>query len=231
MSKASGTRAVTFDADGTLWDFDKARQLSLRHAFRELRQADPVAASKLSVEMMQEIRDRVAAGQKGRAASLEKVRLESFRQALREAGRPDDTLARHLTQVYLKHRFEDIGLFPDAAPALQWLGTRFTLGIVSNGNSYPDRCGLKGVFSFAVFSQDHGAEKPDPRLFETALERAGCARNQLLHVGDSLDTDVAGAVNAHIKCVWVNRKRMRNDSDVQPDYEISALTELKTILG
>ena len=56
--------------------------------------------------------------------------------------------------------------------------------------------GLTDYFAFVVFSQDVQIEKPDRRIFEITAERAGCELAQLLHVGDSLENDVAGARNA-----------------------------------
>jgi len=110
---------------------------------------------------MIKIRNRVANELKGRITNLEDVRLEAFRQTLEEIGRPDDALASQLNQVYLKHRFEDIELFDDVLPVLEALREKFTLGLLSNGNSYPERRGLDSMFQFVVFSQDYGVEKPE----------------------------------------------------------------------
>jgi len=107
---------------------------------------------------------------------------------------------------------------------------RYTLGILSNGNSYPERCGLEGIFQFVVFSQDYGVEKPNSKIFQIALEKAGCSRQQLLHVGDSLQEDVVGAINADIRCVWLNRKQVKSILNLKIDYEISSLLELPEIL-
>ena len=52
----------------------------------------------------------------------------------------------------------------------------------------------------------------------------------MLHVGDSLVNDVAGAQNVGISAVWLNREGVPNDTKIQPDYEIGTLTEMPTIL-
>ena len=138
-------------------------------------------------------------------------------------------MASYPNQVYFKHRFEDIRIFDDVLPALKALRVKYRLGILSNGNSYPERCGLEGRFDFVVFSQDYGVEKPDPRLFEVAVEQAGCSGQELLHVGDSLQSDVAGANRAGVRSVWLNRDGKRNDSEFQADFEIASLAELVSI--
>jgi putative hydrolase of the HAD superfamily len=230
MTDISGIKAISFDGDGCLWDFDKVMRHSLHKVLTELQQIDPNAADKLDIEKMIEIRNDVADELKGKVTNLEAIRLEAFRRTLTDIGRPDDTLASRLNQEYLKHRFEDIELFDDVLPTLRKLKKKYTIGLLSNGNSYPERCGLEDMFQFVVFSEDHGVEKPDPRLFQIALEKAGCSREELVHVGDSLENDIIGAKRAGIKCVWINRKRQERNVDTRPDCEISSLSELLEIL-
>jgi len=185
-------RVVSFDGDGTLWDFEKVMRHSLSHALGELRRLVP-AAEALDIETMIAIRERVADELKGIVTNLEMVRLAALKRTLEHLSIFDDDLAAHLSDVYLRHRYEDIELFDDVLPTLNALRQRFVLGLLSNGNSHPDRCGLEGLFEFVVFSQDWGVEKPDPRLFRIALRQAACTERELLHVGDSLQSDVRGA--------------------------------------
>ncbi len=226
MAKIHGITAISFDGDGTLWDFDKVMRHSLRRALGELRRLDADAAAGLNIDRMIQIRNRVALKLKERITNLEAIRLEAFRQTLRDVGKADDDLASHLNQVYLKHRFENVELFDDVLPALEALRTNYIVGLLSNGNTYPECCGLDDMFRFVVFSQDHGIEKPDPRIFQIALKKAGCTERQLLHVGDSLENDVAGASGAGVKSVWLNRDRAENSANISPDHEISSLSEL-----
>jgi len=61
--------------------------------------------------------------------------------------------------------------------------------------------GLEGVFRFVVFSENYGIEKPGPRIFHIALEKAGCSGQRLLNVSDSLKNDVVGAIDAGVRSV------------------------------
>lgn len=221
--------AVSLDGDGTLWDFEKVTRHSLNHALAELRRAAPTAAGPLTIDIMIAIRNQVAKELRGKETNLENVRLAAFRRTVEHIGVRDDALAAHLTAVYLKHRFEDIELFADVVPALDALRGRYVLGLISNGNTYPEHTGLGGRFRFVVFSQDHGVEKPDRRLFEVAMEQAGCTARQLLHVGDSLVDDVGGASKAGARTAWLNRERSKPETGIQPDFEISSLAELSDI--
>lgn len=230
MEKISGIKAISFDADGTLWDFEKVMRHSLHYVLQELHKHDSKTAAMLDIDKMIEIRSKVAEELKGRVTNLEAVRLAAFRKTLENIGRSNDTLAHQLNEVYLEHRYEDITLFSDVLPTLNKLREKYTLGLLSNGNSYPERCGLEGMFQFVVFSQDYGVEKPDPKLFNIAVEKSGYARSQLLHVGDSLETDIVGAMKTGIKYVWLNRKHVKNDLGLKINYEITSLSELPKIL-
>ena len=221
---------ISFDADGTLWDFDGVMRHALGCALDELRRLVPAVPDSLSVEMLIAIRNQVAEEQKDRGLTYEAIRLEAFKRTLQFIKSPDDDLAVHLHALYLKHRFEDILLFDDVLPTLETLRGGYTMGILSNGNTYPECCGLAGYFQFVVFAQDHGIQKPDPQLFEIAIERAGCAKRQLLHVGDSFRNDVIGAKQAGVRSVWLNRQCINNEAEQQPDFEISSLRELTEVL-
>ena len=223
---------ISFDGDMTLWDFLKVMRHSLKQTLAELqRQVPTQRALELTVEKMIAIRDQLAEEVKGEIWSLLEIRRRAFERTLEHVGHPDKDLAAHLDAIYRKHRFEDIELYSDVIPTFDALAPHFKLGLLSNGNTYPERCGLDGRFAFVVFSQDVQVEKPDPKIFQITAERAGCELRQMLHVGDSLKNDVAGGKNAGAPTVWLNREGVPNDTKIQPDYEITSLNEIPAIVG
>lgn len=153
--------ALFFDGDQTLWDFDEVMRRALHATVTELRtQRLGPATEQLIMETM--IADRQAAATElpGGKTNLEQLRLAGFRRTLSRLQLRDEGLAEHLTAFYLQRRFSDVELYPDTLPALTTLRRTYALGLLSNGNGYPDRCGLAGVFSAVVFSQDHNITKP-----------------------------------------------------------------------
>jgi len=228
--RLSRIKAISFDGDMTLWDFHKVMRSALGHALEELQRREPEAAAALTIERMIDIRQAVAAELKGRVTNLEEIRFQAFRRTLESIGAADDCLASELNALYLRRRFEDIELYPDVLPLLTRLRPRYRLGLISNGNSYPERCGLRDIFSFVVFSQDIGAEKPDPAPFHAACRQAGCRPDELLHIGDSLETDIAGARGVGAISVWLNREEQPITGCVEPDFTITMLAELVDIL-
>ena len=152
---------VSFDGDMTLWDFLKVMRHSLEHTLIELQKHVPTQrALQLTIDEMIYIRNQVADEIKGRIWNLEDIRKQAFERTLEYVGYPDKELAAHLNTIYRKHRFGDIELYPDVIPIFDALAPHFTLGLLSNGNTYPERCGLEDRFAFVVFSQDVQVEKP-----------------------------------------------------------------------
>jgi len=68
-------------------------------------------------------------------------------------------------------------------------------------------------------------------MFHAACKLAGCAPRELMHVGDSIRADVAGANGVGAVSVWLNRDGRENNAGIAPDIEIRSLTELLPMLG
>ncbi len=222
---------LSFDADGTLWDFPAVMQEALSRTLNELRALVPgPQAEALTVADLKQTRDEVAKNLQGSKIPLEHIRLKAFEQTLRNLGRDDPELAARLTRHYLEHRFTAITLYPDVLPALSALRGRYCLGLVTNGNTYPERCGLPDIFAFTVFAQDHEVQKPQPQFYEWVLAEASALPHEIIHVGDSLHNDVFGAQAVGIRTIWVNRHQLRNETDIQPFAQIISLEELPEVL-
>jgi putative hydrolase of the HAD superfamily len=113
--------------------------------------------------------------------------------------------------------------YPDAAPALRELREEGrSLVAVSNWDcSLPtvlEGCGLGALLDGAVSSAAAGARKPDPAIFEPALEIAGCGPEEALHVGDTPEEDVEGARAAGIRPLLIDRDG--NGGDISSLREI-----------
>ena len=222
--------AVSFDADGTLWDFDRVMRHALEVTLAELRRRRPgEATTALTVEELVAIRDEVAADHRHDWSRLEDIRLAAFTATLERLGLDDPALARELNALYLRHRFDDIELFDDVTDCLDAVGRRHPIGLLSNGNSYPERCGLDGRFAFTVFAEQHGTAKPDPALFEIAAHAAGCSLDELVHVGDG-EADVVGARRAGCRVVLINRSGACHPVADEADAEVTDLREVPPIL-
>ncbi len=126
----------------------------------------------------------------------------------------------------------NIQLFPETLPVLEHLRSRgFHLGLISNHNDallkVLEYHGLDKLLETVTYSQEVGVEKPDPKVFTKALERAHCAPSDALHVGDSIDADVEGARRSGLQAVWLNRDGRPGSVD---SLTIRTLEELPHVL-
>jgi len=117
---------------------------------------------------------------------------------------------------------------PTVVPALEALramGLRLT--VVSNANgtlrAHLERLQLARWFDCVLDSCELGVEKPDPRLFEIALERSGARPESTIHVGDLYHVDVVGARAAGLRAVLVDEAGLYADADCR---RLQSLTEL-----
>lgn len=121
--------------------------------------------------------------------------------------------------------------FPEVDAVLSELrGRNYRLGIVSNWDSrllpICDSLGLTTTVDFIVVSALVGVEKPDPRIFETALAMAGAPADRVIHVGDDFEADVLGARGAGIEAVLLDR----DERHPAERNAIRSLSELLRIL-
>ncbi|MNR21599.1 putative HAD-hydrolase YfnB [compost metagenome] len=85
-------------------------------------------------------------------------------------------------------------------------------------------------FENIITSEDVKSYKPRLEMFEYALRTFQLNPEEVLHVGDSLTSDVAGAQNAGIKVAWINRQGKVLPANCNPDYIITSLEELIPLL-
>ncbi|KPJ52037.1 MAG: hypothetical protein AMS16_06935 [Planctomycetes bacterium DG_58] len=108
--------------------------------------------------------------------------------------------------------------------------------LVSNIDSADLAAAVRGLgwhFEHIITSEDCRAYKPRPEPFLAALDLLGLQAHEVLHVGDSLSGDVAGARALDIGCAWVNRKgrRLPRECRYRPTHEIADIGELPGLLS
>ncbi len=154
-------------------------------------------------------------------------------EALRYLGIEDPTGDR---AAYLSHGFGRTGVwqpYPEAAEVCRQLKARgLRLGVVSNGSITVEdllsQVGLLSFFEVVIASQSLAIQKPDPRIFQTALRRLGVDAGRALYVGDLYEVDVLGARGAGLNAVLIDRQGGNGDLDCPV---IRSLKELIPLVG
>jgi 2-haloalkanoic acid dehalogenase type II len=191
------TRAVLLDALGTLVELEPP-WVHLRE-FVPDRIDDETLIRAVRAEMAYY---RAHAGEGRDQASLADLRRRCAELITRELG-SEISVEQLLSSV----RF---ATYPDASPALAGLREQgLKLIVVSNWDAsletVLERCGLARLLDDVVTSAAAGVSKPDPAIFEVALELAGCEPDEALHVGDTPSEDIEGARAAGIRALLIDR--------------------------
>ncbi len=145
-------------------------------------------------------------------AEQDEIFLRHQELAMRNAGLNPD---RHIVATVMKRIHElarniSFTLFDDAIPALEELRKLgLTLGLISNipPEKLPvlSTLGVKPFLDIVVIPQEAGADKPDRAIFDLAVGRAGVKPVEALHVGDQYYIDAAGAMNAGLRALLLDR--------------------------
>ena len=133
----------------------------------------------------------------------------------------------------VRQRPYDLARFDDVLPALDLLKSQgLTLGLISNmnrdGDELAESMGLTPYLDFAVTSKEVGSEKPHAPIFLAALEKAGAAPVEAIHVGDQLTSDIDGARAVGINPVLLDRDL--NHQGIESCPRIETLMELPALL-
>lgn len=222
-------RALTFDCYGTLIDWERGilevlRPWAERHGIE--------APDEALLERYGQAEARLEQAEPAllypdvlRGAQTELARLYGVPEDPAEA----DAFARSI---------RDWPPFPDSAGALHYLKRHFRSGILSNVDRESFRFSnerLGVAFDLVVTAQEVGSYKPKPGHFHEAfrrLDELGVAREEILHVAQSLYHDIAPATALGLKTVWVDRRRGKGGAGLtppaaaQPDLVVASLAEL-----
>ncbi|KID00845.2 5-amino-6-(5-phospho-D-ribitylamino)uracil phosphatase YigB [Hafnia alvei] len=117
---------------------------------------------------------------------------------------------------------------------LQALAEKAPLAAITNGNADPNLFGLADYFAFILRSGPDGRAKPYNDMYRVAQQRLNVPMRNILHVGDDLTTDVAGAVRCGMQACWINDRERSlttaSDSRLLPHVEISRLDSLTALI-
>jgi HAD superfamily hydrolase (TIGR01549 family) len=157
-----------------------------------------------------------------------------FNLVLTEAGVPiSEATDAALEELHEYHRLNNLWEFvpPAVVPALTAMREAgYRLVVVSNANGTLcakfDRLGLTPLVDCVLDSCDFGVEKPDPRLFDIALERSGARRETTVHVGDLYHVDVLGARSAGLSGVLYDEAGLYDGVDCPKVGSLQELVEL-----
>lgn len=223
-----------FDLDHTLWDFNSNARLALTELYNEfglekLTQAPfPDFYEKYLVHN-EVLWDRYHKG----FISSEDLKWKRMWRTLLDFKLADEPLAKNMSGRFLEILPTKKELFPHTREILTYLTQKgYTLHLITNGFENTQRSkiknsGLDGFFTNMITSETSNSVKPKKEIFDYALQKAGATAEESIMLGDNLEADIAGAMNAGWDCIFVNHERV--DTELEPTYTIYHLKELENI--
>lgn len=221
--------AITIDLDDTLWDIDPVIERAERILWRWLASNYPRISSIYDQNKILNLRLEIVKDHPDKEFDYRFMRKLILRKIFRDADYEED-LAEGAFAIFDSER-NNVTLYEGALYTLQSLSKKYTLIAVTNGNANLEKIGLRHLFDDVVTAVDVGYAKPDARIFNEAIRKAGTQADKIIHVGDNPEADIIGAANVGLKTVWMNSKSVSwpND-DIQPDLTINRITELCNLL-
>jgi len=217
--------AITLDLDDTLWPFAPIGARIDQVLYEWMLQHSPATAAMYPVVAMRELRERSFRDNPHLHYDLSALRRLTLQEALENSG-ADLGLLEPAYEAFYAAR-NQVECYPDAIEALTRIAARVPVAALSNGNADLARIGLDHHFAFQLGSREHGAAKPAASIFHAACERLGVAPAHVLHVGDHVEMDVVGAMQAGLRGCWINRvEHTWHHPSLQPDLQFDTLTGL-----
>lgn len=220
---------LLMDADMTIYDFHAAEKEALKCVLAHLKITDPQAP-----EVYSRINAQCWADLEKGLITQDELRVRRFRELLEYYKIEEDM--GDVPQMYVEALSKQSQLLPGALEAVKELAEMIPIAIVTNGIPYVqhgrfDKSEVRAYVKELVISGEEGVFKPDPRLFEIALEKMGAEKERALVVGDSLGSDILGAQRAGIDACWLNPAGKKCTLEKEPEYTVKDLGEIKTILN
>jgi putative hydrolase of the HAD superfamily len=225
---------IFIDLDKTIWDFEANTQLTFLEIF------DKYKLTSLGIKDLNafylvytRINDQLWALYRENKIIKEKLNIQRFELTLNEFGIDDLILATLIAENYVILSPQKTILFPHSHEALSYLKTKYPLHIITNGfeelqQQKLDNCDLRKYFSTITTSEEAGVKKPENRIFELALKKAGARAQESLMIGDDLEVDVAGARGIGMGTIFFNPDRFEHSDN--PDHEVHSWSEVMKIL-
>lgn len=144
----------------------------------------------------------------------------------------DDNKIRLLSDEYIHYLPKNNHLFEGAIPVLDYLKSKYNLHIITNGfadiqNSKLKNSNIIHYFKTITNSEIAGVKKPNAIIFEFALDQAKAKKENSIMIGDCIEADIKGALDAGLDAIFFNQKNQKINSKIK---QVDHLLELKNHL-
>lgn len=220
---------VLLDADGTLFDYEKAEAFALKNMLEYFN----VLYSENMLRMYKQKNDAIWKEFENKKIDAESLKSERFRRFFETAHIDADH--REAGKKYLDFLRQADFQFDQSLEAMKYLKSRYKIVIITNGLTYVQekRIGESDLMKFAdslIISESIGIPKPYKGIFDSAFASVSHSdRDSSIIIGDSFSSDIMGGINYGIDTCWISAGRNYN-YDIKPDYIIEHIGLVRNIL-
>jgi putative hydrolase of the HAD superfamily len=221
---------VFFDLDHTLWDFDKNSEMAFDRIFKS---KYPNINTLDFIEKYAPINQACWKLYQNDQISHIELRYNRLKLSFDALDyQISDENINEIANDYIEFLTDNNHLFDGAIEVLDYLKPKYRLHIITNGfASVQDKkinnAALGGYFNTITNSELAGVKKPNSIIFDYAVNLAQASKNNCIMIGDCLDADVNGALNAGLDAIFFNEKSIEVSQDIK---QIKHLLELKKYL-
>ena len=225
---------IFFDLDHTLWDYEANAALALKELYDQHGLAEKgMFSHEELVQTFFDVNDMLWDDYNHHRIQRKDLRERRFPTIFKRLNLPIELRPTTIETEYIALAPTKEKVFPGAHEVLDYLSEKYELHVITNGfndiqSTKMASSGLTDYFDVLITSETAGFRKPDPRIFQLAIDRAGTKAAESLMIGDNLKADIGGARNFGMDQVFFNPKRMSHTDQVT--YEIVGLRELKNLL-
>lgn len=229
-------RAIFFDLDDTLHGFGNSSKPAMEKVYSAINSRYGIELEKLKEEYAALFRQAEEnAFFDGRTSH--EYRTERFTHLLKAFGVSDPPFVAELVKLYADTLKNNTRPFPETVSLLENLKGRFSLYLITEGpgdaqRTAVDILGLGEYFEDMFVSGELKKIKATGELFNVSLEKSGLKPSEVVVVGDSYNRDIAGAMKAGIKGIWINRKNvLLGPEDAAPYAQLHSLEHLESVIS
>ncbi|RKQ40193.1 5-amino-6-(5-phospho-D-ribitylamino)uracil phosphatase YigB [Enterobacter sp. R1(2018)] len=227
--------ALTFDLDDTLYDNRPVIERTELESLSFVQNYHPSLSAITKPDFMR-LRQAIRLAEPDIYHDVTEWRRRAVEQAMLDAGLTAEEAAAGAaaSMANFAQWRSRIEVPQETHDTLAALAKKWPLVAITNGNAEPHLFGLDKYFKFVLRAGPHGRSKPFNDMYHLAAEKLAVPLAHILHVGDDLTTDVAGAVRCGMQACWINLRdgdlMQINDSRLLPHVEISRLASLTALI-
>lgn len=227
--------AITFDLDDTLYDNRPVIQRTEQEALAFVQNYHP-ALRTLENADLHRLRQAVREAEPEIYHDVTRWRHRAVERAMLNAGlsAEDAVAGANAAMMNFAKWRSRIDVPQETHDTLKALARKWPLVAITNGNAQPELFGLGDYFEFVLRAGPDGRSKPFSDMYFLAAEKLKVPIGEILHVGDDLTTDVAGAIRSGLQACWIKPKNAdlmhTFDSRLLPHIEISQLASLTSLI-